>query len=114
MSLSAHSIPRISDVGVYLLFDGERCVYVGSTMRSVARAFDHTDKVWDRCVFLGCEKKQVKMLERMLVSTLQPEHNKVLLGSFCESRMPWPLDEVLRRVRDAQSLQTRASSETGA
>ena len=63
------------DPCVYFLIQRNKVVYVGQTICLANRAKQHTDKKFDRVVFLPVPKSQMLKVEGDFIRLLQPRYN---------------------------------------
>lgn len=72
-------LPRLeprSAQGVYFLFRGDECVYVGKSKQVHVRIREHRlDKVFDSYSWIPCEAGDLDRSERFYVELLHPEYN---------------------------------------
>ena len=66
--------------GVYLLYAGNECVYVGKSGNVAARIGQHLyhraeKKKFDRVLYVPTEGRWTDLVERKLIVALQPKHN---------------------------------------
>jgi hypothetical protein len=64
------------DPCVYFLIRDNVVVYVGQSITLAARLRQHTDKTFDRVLFLRVPKSQLLTVERKFIVALKPEYNK--------------------------------------
>lgn len=66
--------------GVYLLFNNNHVVYIGSTSYPSSRVYSHdrSDKVFDHVGWISCEYKDMHEIEASKIVEYNPEYNSTL------------------------------------
>jgi hypothetical protein len=68
------------EIGVYLLIDGGKVVYVGKSKSVFLRVGQHTaDKNFDSFKLIRLAEEDLDLWERELIAALQPKYNKLIV-----------------------------------
>lgn len=78
--------------GVYFLFKGEECVYVGKSRRLHLRVAEHTQKDFDTYTWLACSEAEASVLEVHYIMLLRPRLN-IQWNDAAFSRKPKAIEE---------------------
>lgn len=77
----AISLPHPKDSsGVYLLYLGSECIYVGKTKNFFSRIIQHTGKEYSSVEFIHAPMSEANSLEAELIFKLSPRENKSMPG----------------------------------
>lgn len=74
----AQPVDVILKRGIYFLFSGGECVYIGKTEKGISRIFQHTDKEFDSYKFIELSeytREEVGQLEMILMALIPTKHN---------------------------------------
>lgn len=62
----------ITPTGVYFLIKNQSVVYIGQSVNVYNRVQNHTDKDFDKFVYIECDKESLNILESLYIHTLKP------------------------------------------
>ena len=112
--LEVAALPRFDAVsgscGVYFLFDGDECVYVGKSLQVHTRVREHrannaSKKEFDTYAFIPCKAAKLDELEAHYIAMMKPKFNESLNPDRKRSKSwNWMLQKKLRESDGASQV----------